>query len=545
MKKIILGNIITVEDNQTRAEAVVVNDGIIEYVGSKEEALKLKDNNTEIMDYGNNYIYPGFIESHCHGFFAGYRSLGQIDLSNCLGDYSTYVPVIKKYLEDHPGRDYYMAFGWNEVYGEIDHTYLDNISNEVPLILNTSGGHSCLLNIKGMKKFGINEDLVKQFGTTRVHVYPDGKPTGYVCEEAAVKLLGDIEVKYEDAKEYILDWQRIALSKGFTACVDAGAELIFKKANEAYHELETENKLKLRTLSFSLVKDNESNTKEAINKILEIKKNYDGEYFKTIGAKAFLDGVAEARTSWTINEYKDENSYYGVQRFSDQNKMVNLITEASKQGLSVHVHSEGDGATKFMLECIKKSQNETKDLDQRNIIAHLHYVQKEDFKNMATTNTIPLVPPLWTPAFPGVVERETNIFGKEMATNTYPIKSFLDEGCKICFHSDYPISPLLDISRSIYMAENRKIPNSEEIERGLSDTSNNTKECIDRMNALKAVTINCAYAVKEENRMGSIKKGKLANLTVLDKDLLNDPAAEILKAKTVVTIIDGNEVYKG
>ena len=149
--------------------------------------------------------------------------------------------------------------------------------------------------------------------------------------------------------------------------------------------------------------------------------------------------------------------------------MVNLITEASKNNLSVHVHSEGDGATRFILNCIKKSQAITNDLDQRNIIAHLHFVQDEDFKNMAKTNSIALVPPLWTPAFPGVVERESKVFGEDMATSTYPIKSFLDEGCKICFHSDYPISPLLDISRSIYMAEFRKVPDAEEKERGIKD----------------------------------------------------------------------------
>ena len=101
-----------------------------------------------------------------------------------------------------------------------------------------------------------------------------------------------------------------------------------------------------------------------------------------------------------------------------------------------------------------------------------------------------------------------------------------------------------DISRSIYMAECRKLPKCEEDERNLSDTSNNTKESIDRMNALKAVTINCAFACKEENRMGSIKKGKIANFAILDKDLLNDSAEEMIKAKTIATIIDGEVVYK-
>ena len=544
MKKIILGNIVTVEEDNKYEEAIVVDNGIIEYVGSKEEALKRKDNGTEIIDYGNNFIYPGFIESHCHGFFAGYRSLGQIDLTNCVDGYNSYGSVIKGYIEKHPGKDCYIAYGWNEIFGEVDHVFLDEIYDKAPLVLNTAGGHSCVLNKVGMEKYHINEELVNRLGSTLVHTYSDGKPTGYICEEAAVDLLNSIEVKFEDAKEYILEWQRIALSKGFTACTDAGVELMYDKTNEVYYELEKENKLKLRTFSFSIVNDNEANAKEAIEKINNIKNKYDGEYFKTIGAKVFLDGVGEARTSWTVNEYKDEKAYYGLKRFSNEERMINLLNEASKHNLSVHAHSEGDGATRFILDCIKKSQAITKDYDQRNLIAHLHFVQKEDFKNMFITNSIPLVAPLWTPAFPGVVEKETVVFGKDMADNTYPIKSFLDEGCRICFHSDYPISPILDVSRSIYMAETRRLLDKEEKILDLSDTSHNINEKISRLDALKAMTINGAYAFKQDHRMGSIKVGKLANFTVLDRDLVNDMLQYIIDSKIIATIIDGEIVYK-
>ncbi len=543
MKKILLGNVITVEDTMMFADAIVVDDGTIEYVGNKEEALKFKDNNTEIIDYKENYIYPGFIESHCHGFFAGYRSIGQIDLSNCTGDYSTYIPVIKEHIKNNPNKDLYIAFGWNEVYGEIDHKYLDDICSDKPMILNTSGGHSCLLNIKAMEKFGINEEQVKKYGTKLVHVYEDGKPTGYICEEAAVNILSNLPVSYEDAKKYILDWQNTAISKGYVACCDAGAELMYKEANRAYHDLEKENKLKIRTYSFSIVKDNVGNPKEAIENILKIKTECDGEYFRTIGAKAFLDGVGEARTSWTVDEYTDEKDYYGVQRFNNENKMIELICEASKHNLSIHVHSEGDGATKFMLECIEKAQMVTNNLNQRNILAHLHFVKKEDFDNMAKTKSIALVAPLWTPKFPGAFEKETKVFGKERAENAYPIKSFVDAGCIICYHSDYPISPILDVSRSFFMAEKRSLP--EEKTMGLNDTQNNPKEIVSRLESLKAMTINCAYAFKQEERLGSIKEGKLANFVVLDKDLLNADAFEIIKAKTIATIIDGNVVYEG
>ena len=542
MKKVFYGNIITAEEDAMSAEAVVAEDGKIIYVGSRDEAENYLDEGTEIIDYKDNFIYPGFIESHCHGFFAGYRSIGQIDLSACLGDYSTYIPVIKEYMAKYPDKEFYIAAGWNEVYGSLDHQYLEDICSDKPFVLNTTGGHSCLLNQKAMEMFSIDREAVKKHGRALVHAYENGEPTGYVCEEVAVKILSTLPVKFEDAKNYILGWQDTALSKGYTACCDAGTELMFKDANRAYHELEQENKLKLRTYAFSLVADNVENPQAAIEKIDEIKANYDGEYFTTIGAKAFLDGVAEARTSWMLDEYKDEPGYYGVKRFCSEDKMVELLTEASRHGLSVHVHSEGNGATGFMLKCIRKSQESTHNLDQRNLIAHLHFVKEEDFRNMAETGSVALVAPLWTPKFPGAFERETGTFGIETTAYAYPIKSFIDAGAVVTFHTDYPISPILDVSRSFYMAENRNLP--EEKQMGLSDTQNNIKEAISRIESLKAMTINAAYALKQEERMGSIKEGKLANFVVMDKNLLADDAVEIIKAKTLATIIDGNVVYE-
>ena len=540
MKKLFLGNVLTVDENNTKVEAVVVNDGIIEYVGNKEEAAKLIDNETEIIDYKNNYIYPGFIESHSHGFFAGYRSIGQANLSSILSGSKDYIPVIKKYIEDNPNKEVYMAAGWNETDEVLDHTFLDDINSEKVLVMNTAGGHSFLLNTKAMEYFNINKDAVNKYGTSLIHVDDNGEPTGYVCELVAVEILNRIKVEFEDAKKYILDWQKTAFSKGYTTVCDAGSELFYKEANEAYAELEKENKLKLRTYAFSTVDDNVDDPKAAILNIVDKQKKYNNKYFNIIGAKVFLDGVAEARTSWTIDDYDDEKGYSGLKRFSNEEKMISLINEASKNHLSVHAHSEGDGATKFMLECIGKSQSITKDYDQRNVIAHLHFVDKKDFDNMAKTNSIPLVAPLWTPKFPGAFESEVKSFGQR-ANSAYPIKSFFDKECKVCYHTDYPISPILDVARSFYMAQTRTIP--EEKEMGFGNIARNTEEAVSRLDSLKALTINCAYELKQEKNLGSIEKGKIANFVVMDDDLLTCQLEKLPKVKLICTIVDGEEVY--
>ena len=159
---------------------------------------------------------------------------------------------------------------------------------------------------------------------------------------------------------------------------------------------------------------------------------------------------------------------------------------------------------------------------------------------MASTNSIPAVPPLWTAKDPGVYEQEVSYVGQELADKAYPIKSFFDAGANVVFHSDYPVSPAMGVPNSIYMAADRSLSNVADGK----DTQRNIAEGITREQALRAMTINVAYQFHQENRMGSIEFGKLANMTVFDCDFLHDDLGKVAKAKVVATIVDGEEVYK-
>ena len=108
-----------------------------------------------------------------------------------------------------------------------------------------------------------------------------------------------------------------------------------------------------------------------------------------VGVKAFLDGVIELHTGWQLEDYADEPGCRGLERFNDHDKMVELIAAADAEGLSVHVHSMGDGATHFMLGCIEDAQELTGDKDQQNVLAHLNFVTDEDIRRMAETRSQP------------------------------------------------------------------------------------------------------------------------------------------------------------
>jgi len=539
---LIFGNIITIDDKRPFAKAALVKNGVFAYIGSAEEAKRLAAADAEVLDYGENFIYPGFLESHCHGYFAGDRAVGQANLMQVgLTDYAKYREIIKEFITKNPQRKFYVAAGWAENEEYVTKAYLDEICSDKPLLMQTGGGHSMLLNTKALEWAGIDAAYAKKMGYDLVHVDKNGEPDGYICEAPVMELMPKLSATFEEAKNLLLAWQEIAFKNGYTAVADAGTEIFFKESAQAYHALEEEGKLKLRTYAYILTEDNVDDPKAEVARVAAVRANYGGEYFHVVGIKAFLDGVTEAHTGWQNQDYADQPGYHGVERFNNHDKMVQLIAEADKEGLSVHVHSEGGGATHFMLGCIEDAEKITGDKDQRNVLAHLHFVTEEDIRRMAATGSVPAVPPLWTAAIPGFYDIEVKYVGEELASQSYPIKSFFDAGACPVFHSDYPVSPSFSIPISIYMAETRALP------KGMldgADTRHNVKEAISREQSLRALTINVAHAWHQEHRLGSIEFGKIANMTVYDCDFLHDDIEKVAQANLVATIVDGKEVYK-
>ncbi len=540
---IILGNIITMDERRPFAKAALVKNGIFAYIGNAEDVKGLACEDAQVLDYGENFIYPGFMESHCHGHLAGYRLIGQADLTQVglVTDYAKYRDVIKDFIAKNPQRDFYVAAGWVENEEYVTKSYLDEICPDKPLLMQTAGGHSMLLNTKALEWAGFDAAYAKKMGYDLVHVDKNGDPDGYVCEGPVFEIVPKLPTSVQDIKEYLLAWQDRAFRNGFTAVCDAGADIVHRDAPKAYHELEKEGKLKLRTYAYMYVTDNVESPKAEIARIAAERAELSGEYFKVIGAKAFLDGVTEAHTGWQNQDYLDQPGYHGAERFNDHDKMVELIVEADKEGMSVHVHSEGGGATHFMLGCIEDAEKITGDMDQRNVLAHLHFVTDEDVHRMGETNSFAAVPPLWSPGAPGLYEQEVGYVGKELTDQAYPIKSFFDAGANVVFHSDYPVSSMMDIKLSIYTAEKRCYP--KEVLDGIT-FPRNIKEAITREQSLRAMTINVARQFRQEHRLGTIEVGKIANMSVFDSDFLQDDIEKVAQAHIVATIVDGEEVYK-
>ena len=537
---LILGNIITMDPRQPRAQAAVARDGVFTYVGDVREATALAGADAQVLDYGENYVYPGFIDGHAHGLFAGYRAVGQADLTKAgtATDYAKYREIIKEFIEANPQRDIYLAAGWVQSDERVTKAFLDEICADKPVIMNSGDAHSLLLNTKALEWAGVDAAFAERHGHDLVRVDENGEPDGFVCEGPAFKIFSEVPVTVEDAKAFILAWQDFAFANGLTATAFAGDDFRFPEA-PAYSELEREGRLRLRTFANVIIPDNARDPKAEVAHVVRERARYSNEYYHIIGCKVLLDGVVEAHTGWMLEDYRDQAGYHGLERFNDHDKMVELIVEADRQGLSVHAHSVGDGAAHFMLGCIEDAEKVTGDLDQRNVLAHLQFVADEDIRRMGETGMVAAVPPLWTPKEPGGYETEVKYVGEELAEKAYPIKSFFDAGATVAFHSDYPVSPVIGVQLSIFMAEQRLDPTAAD----RAATQRNIAEAITREQSLRAMTINVARQFHQEHRRGSIEYGKLANMAVYDCDFLLDDIEQVLNANLIATIVDAEEVY--
>ena len=294
MDQIILGNIYTLD---RKVEAVCVKDGIIQYTGSKRVALQLIDENTEILDFGDNFIYPGFMEGHAHGLPAGNIKGFSIDLSEgkTLEDY---VEITRKYVEDNPGRKIYTGNGWKFDNEEPTASMLDDVSADVPIALTTQDGHSIWLNTAAMEYFDIDEKLLEKYSTNEVRVDDDGRPTGYLSEEPAITLNSRITKSDEEMQESLLIWQEFAFSNGITAALDAHVGYYGYPSIKAYADLSREGKLKLRTYAVRTVGDTDD-----VLDLIKLASEVNNEYFRITGVKvfgaSFIGGILSAQLART------------------------------------------------------------------------------------------------------------------------------------------------------------------------------------------------------------------------------------------------------
>ncbi len=522
MKKIFYdGNFITLENYNV--EAILVEDGFIKKVGNKDDIFSYKDKNTELISLEGYTMMPSFIDSHSH--FSGIANgFLKVNLEGCKS-FNDIQEVLKKYKEDHQVVDnvWILSDGY-------DHNSLiekrhpnkeliDEIFPNNPVVLQHKSGHVGVFNSAALRFFNVTNDTHSCNGGMIEKV--GGSLTGYMEENSFLNYLKEIPMPsmdnllnaYEKAQE-------LYLSYGITTIQDGMA---YPSMIPIYQNLVSNRKLKLDLVSYI-----EPNSRKVFFDTFSncIRKYYNN--FKIGGYKIFLDGSPQSRTAWMRTPYVGENMYLGYNTMDD--KDVEDVVKTSKDtNMQLLAHCNGDKAAEQYINSIKKFENDIEEI--RPVMIHAQFVGLDQLSDLKKYHIIPsfFIEHVF---YWGDIHIEN--FGYERASLISPANSALKQHILFTFHQDSPvIKP--NMFETIWCATTRKT------KKGVILGEN---EKISVLDAIKAVTINSAYQYFEEDKKGSIKEGKLANLIIVDKNPLEISLDELKNIQVLETIKEGVSLFK-
>ena len=544
-KLFINGKIYTVDKNKSWAEAIAVSGNRISFVGTDYEAEAIKKDSKEIVDLKGRMVLPGFIDGHMHIYLAGPERLFKIMLHG-LETEDDYLKEIKRYIDMHPDMEKYEGCGWiNPAFGPKGPTRhsLDSICPDKPLVLDSGDHHSFWANTKAIEYCGITSETTVPEGNV-IEREEDGYPSGVFREFAAIKLLDKARLKFtkEDFKSVIRDMQKFYGAYGVTTLFDAmvpADSLIV----DAYRELAEEGELTCRIRG--AFESSEHLSSEQVENFIASRRKISGykEKLKIEQVKVFIDGVIEGKTGYLKKPYNDEVDYCGNPIWN-QEALSNMCIRADKEGFDLHFHVIGDAAIEMMVNCLDKVRDTNPDNDKRRPVAtHLQIVDEGDIVRMAKNNIVCLSNPYWFFKEKGYYDGIEVPYLGERAEHEYPMKSLFDAGMTVGMGSDYSVTPDPNPLKGIQIAVTRLKEDAK------SNTCNESDvlwpdERVSLEQMIEAATFGNAYSNHDEDIIGTLEVGKLADFVVLEDNVFDVPVDEIHNIKVCMTIFDGEVVFK-
>ena len=530
------GTIVTVDPTLPEAEAIAVRGDRIIAVGSTDEIETLVGGATRVIDLGGRLAIPGFIEGHGH-----YTSLGEsmmiLDLTQAA-TWDEIVSMVAEAVQNTPRGEWIRGRGWHQekwieapdvtVDGVPVHAKLSAASPDNPVVLGHSSGHAAFVNERAMTIADIDAGTPDPVGGTIVRD-ASGDATGLLRENADALVYdvveqvltgrSEAERRAEFDRQVALAGQE-ALSKGVTSFHDAGSSL---ETIDGLRRLAEEGRLPVRLYVMVRFESNES-----MRQNLESYRmvGYGDNHLTVRAIKRQIDGALGSHGAWLLEPYEDMPSSTGlaVEAPDDIEGSARIAADFDFQ---LNTHAIGDRANREMLDIYERTFGESGAADRRWRIEHAQHVHPDDVQRFASLGIIASMQGVHaTSDAPWVYAR----LGADRAeSGAYLWRSFLDAGVVVTNGTDVPVEDISPVA-SFFSSVVRQDRDGNDFFPGQRMT---------RIEALESYTINNAVAAFEEDLKGSLTVGKLADITVLDRDIMTVPEAEIAGALVDLTIVGG------
>jgi predicted amidohydrolase YtcJ len=521
------GRVWTVDTALPEAEAVAVRGDSIVAVGKDASVRSLIGPRTTVVPLHGRLMLPGFIDDHTH-FLAGGFQLQSIDLRYAK-DEAEFAARIGQRAKEYPDR-------W-VTGGDWDHdnwpggtlparTLVDKVTPNTPVFVSRYDGHMALVNSLVLRRAKITRDTPDPPGGAIVRDPATGEPTGILKDEAMSLVYGLIP---DPTEAESFEAARLALAEarryGLTSIQDVSSD----EHVRIYAALRDRGELTARM-----------NCRLPIGMVDELKqrnmKAHSGDrWVRTGSLKAFADGSLGSSTALFFDPYVSDPGTRGLA--SDvllDGRLEKWAMTGDRAHLQLSIHAIGDSANSRTLDLFETIVTENPAWDRRFRIEHAQHIHPKDFERFARLHVIASAQPYH--AIDDGRWAEGRI-GHERCKTTYPFRTFIDRGITLCFGSDWtvaPLNPLLGIDAAV----TRRTTDGKHPEGWFPEQRISVPE------AIKAYTLNNAYAAFEEHEKGSITPGKLADLVVLSDDILACDPNRIVDAHVVMTVVGGKIIYE-
>jgi predicted amidohydrolase YtcJ len=535
------GKIVTLGEVSPVVQALAVSGSHIVAIGSDNQIKSYIGESSKVIDLHGKLAIPGIIESHGHFLSLG-RSRMQLDLTQTK-NWDEIVEMVKAAVAHAKPGEWIQGRGWHQekwdhppvpnVDGLPLHDSLSAVSPRNPVLLTHASGHSCLANAKAMELAGIDEKNPNPEGGEIVKD-KTGRPIGAFRETAEDPLV-EAHKQWlsgrtpEQLRQEMIKALQLAdqacLTNGITTFHDAGVPFAMV---DLYKQLVGEKKLRVR-LNVMINESNEQLRKQISNyKIPGL-----GDHHLTVRSiKRLSDGALGSHGAWLLEPYNSLPGSVGLNT-EPIAAMKETARIASENGFQLCTHAIGDRANREVLDIYEESFKRNpgqKDLRWR--IEHAQHLNPADLPRFGQLGVIASMQGIHcTSDGPWVLKR---LGEKRAREGAYMWRKLIDTGALICNGTDVPVEAIDPIA-NFYALVTRRMKNGDVF---FGD------QCMTREEALRAYTINGAYAEFAEKIKGSLAPGKLADITVLSNDLLTIPEQDILNTDILYTIIGGEILYR-